>query len=84
MSLTEVEPDPHTAILQLVEDVRQMRGIFWEKLKLPEEIIRAMARGESPMSPVISVDRETFLVLPAGKIVYAFDQNRVLKPEVLD
>jgi hypothetical protein len=82
--LTDTEPDHHSVVTQLFEEVRNRSGPLWERLNLPEHVIEALARNQPIMSPVVVVDGETYLVLASGKILYAQDKVKELLPTVED
>lgn len=84
LKFNDVQPDPHSIITQIFEEVSRMEGPLWEKLDPPEEVVDSLRAGHRVLSPVVIVDDEIFLVESDGKIIYAQRKNEELIPGIED
>ena len=84
LKFNDVQPDPHSIITQIFEEVSQMAGPLWEKLRVPPAVIDGLLAGDRVLSPVVVVDGEIFLVESDGKIIYALRNNEELVPGIED
>lgn len=82
LKFNDVQPDPHSIITQIFEEVSQMAGPLWVKLNPPEDVVESLRAGHLVLSPVVVVDGEIFLVESDGKIVYALGNNEELVPGI--